>query len=97
MPIPVEIIPFGWHHTAGRLRGLGGDPVLRLKNDKPYLTDGGNYVLDCRFPPLDDVAALAVMIKNTVGVVEHGLFVGVAGRVVIADEDQVYELTPPTS
>ena len=93
MPIPVEVVPFGWPHTANRLRGLGGEPVLRLVNGQPYLTDSRNYVLDCRFPPLKVDAALASTIKGAVGVVEHGLFIGVAGRVVIAGRQGVYELT----
>lgn len=92
MPIPVEIIPFGWPHTAKRLRALGGEPTLRLVNGQPYLTDGQNYVLDCRFPPLSDAGTLAATIKGTVGVVEHGLFIGIAGRVVIAGLKGVYEL-----
>lgn len=92
MPVPVEVIPFGWPHTARRLRALGGDPTLRLLNGQPYLTDGQNYVLDCRFPPLSDEAGLASALKGTVGVVEHGLFIGIAGRVVIAGRQGVYEL-----
>ncbi len=92
MPIPVEVVSFGWHHIASRLRALGCDPILRLRNDKPYLTDSSNYILDCRFAPITDPAGLSVAIKNIVGVVEHGLFIGLAGRVVIAAQDQVYEL-----
>ncbi len=92
MPVPVEVIPFGWQHTATRLRALGCDPVLRLQADQPYLTDSANYILDCRFQPIEDAAALASSIKQIVGVVEHGLFIGIAGRVVIAGSKGVYEL-----
>ncbi len=92
MPIPVEVVPFGWHHTAERLRELGCDPVLRHFNGEPYLTDGANYVLDCRFAPLADPATLAAAIKGLIGVVEHGLFIGLAGRVIIAGAQGVYEL-----
>lgn len=92
MPVPVEVTPFGWPHTANRLRGLGGEPVLRMNGEKPYLTDGENYVLDCRFPPITDAKGLAAAIKGLIGVVEHGLFIGIAGRVVIAGKNGVYEL-----
>jgi ribose 5-phosphate isomerase A len=92
MPIPVEVIPFGWPHTAKRLKELGSEPALRLINGQPYLTDGQNYVLDCRFPPLNDPRGMANAIKGTVGVVEHGLFIDIAGRVVIAGNNGVYEL-----
>ena len=95
MPLPVETIPFGWRHTAERLRKLGGEPVLRLRDEKPYLTDSNNYVLDCRFPPIENPSNLSLLVKSTVGVVEHGLFVGVAKRVVIAGANGVYELPPP--
>jgi ribose 5-phosphate isomerase A len=92
MPIPVEVTPFGWPHTANRLRALGGEPVLRMAGGQPYRTDGDNFVLDCRFPPITDPESLAARIKGLTGVVEHGLFIGVAGRVVIAGKTGVYEL-----
>ncbi|HEX2914009.1 MAG TPA: ribose-5-phosphate isomerase RpiA [Chloroflexia bacterium] len=95
MPIPVEVIPFGWHHTAARLRALNCDPILRLQNEKPYLTDSGNYILDCQFAPTSDPAGLSLSIKNLTGVVEHGIFSGIAGRVVIAAPSGVYEVQPP--
>jgi ribose 5-phosphate isomerase A len=77
------------------VRALGCDPVLRLHNDQPYLTDSGNYILDCHFPPISEAAVLAAAIKAVVGVVEHGLFLGMAGRVVIAGQQGVYELERP--
>ncbi|HEY0418430.1 MAG TPA: ribose-5-phosphate isomerase RpiA, partial [Acetobacteraceae bacterium] len=56
MPIPVEVIPFGWRHTAARLTDLGCTPHLRpaATGDTPYLTDGGHYILDCACEPLAD-------------------------------------------
>lgn len=95
-PVPVEVVPFGWHQTATRLRLLGADPILRLiKNqaDKPFITDGGNFVLDCRFPSLVEADRTASMIKGVIGVVEHGLFINLAQRVVIGGTQAVYEVT----
>ncbi|MEI6044725.1 MAG: ribose-5-phosphate isomerase RpiA [Chloroflexota bacterium] len=95
MPLPVEVIPFGWQHTATRLRALDCEPVLRLKNpqeEQPYLTDSHNYILDCRFAPIADPVTLAAAIKSIVGVVEHGLFLGIAGQVIIAAQSGVYEV-----
>jgi ribose 5-phosphate isomerase A len=98
MPIPVEVIPFGWQHTAARLRALDCEPVLRLKDSKgeqPYLTDSSNYILDCRFAPIADPVELGATIKSIVGVVEHGLFLGIAGQVIIAAQSGVYEVPVP--
>jgi ribose 5-phosphate isomerase A len=90
-PVPVEVIPFGWRHTAARLTSLGARPVLRLQPDTqantggaPFVTDGGNYVLDCFFAPLTQPAALAAQLKSLSGVVDHGLFIGMTDRVYAA-------------
>src|ERR1700723_3684372 len=53
--VPVEVVPFGWQVTARRLAELGGKPTLRLGDDqKPYITDGGHYILNCAFGPMND-------------------------------------------
>jgi ribose 5-phosphate isomerase A len=88
-PLPVEVIPFGWAHTARRLAALGLRPARRLAGAagagaQPYVTDGGNFVLDCETGPIGDPAVLAQAIKAQVGVVEHGLFVGMTDRVIAA-------------
>jgi ribose 5-phosphate isomerase A len=89
-PVPVEVVQFGWTRTCDALTSLGCDPQRRTTTDgEPYITDSGNYLLDCRFPPIDDAPALAHQIKSITGVVEHGLFVGIACRVVIAGEGGV--------
>lgn len=105
-PIPVEVIPFGWRHTAARLEGLGARPVLRtapadasepagspVAGAAPYVTDGGNYVLDCAFGAIHDPAGVASAIKNVTGVVDHGLFVMMTERVHVAGPNgvQTYE------
>lgn len=89
--VPVEVVPFGWRHTAGRLVALGGQPNLRRAaradpNDPaaaPFVTDGGHYILDCAFGPLVQPDMLAAHLKATVGVVEHGLFIGMTERVFV--------------
>ncbi len=70
VPVPVEVVPFGWETTVERLRQLGTDPVPRRDQaGQPYCTDGGNRILDCRFGPIADPAALDLQIGRTVGVV----------------------------
>lgn len=84
-PIPVEVVPFGWKGTAERLRQLGAVWKMREGADGgPFVTDGGHYILDCRFPPFDSTAELLRQIDGTIGVVEHGLFLGMATEVLVA-------------
>jgi ribose 5-phosphate isomerase A len=89
-PVPVEVITFGWTRTRDAIARLGSEPVRRTTPDgQPYITDSGNYLLDCRFAPLEDPFGLGEQIKRITGVVEHGLFVGIARRVIVAREDGV--------
>lgn len=93
-PVPVEVTQFGWQATAARLAELGATPVLRhAAEDHPFITDGGNYILDCRFARVGDPGALECRISKIVGVVESGLFVGRSTAVVIASERGVEVLT----
>jgi ribose 5-phosphate isomerase A len=83
--IPVEVVPFGWQTTARRLSDLGSRPVLRLERDgKPFISDGGHYILDCPFEPSIPPDSLARQLDRVVGLVEHGLFIGLASEVHVA-------------
>ncbi|HZK88745.1 MAG TPA: ribose-5-phosphate isomerase RpiA [Stellaceae bacterium] len=93
-PVPVEIVQFGWQATAAALQKLGADPVLRpATEDHPFITDGGNYTLDCRFPSIADPARLEQQICMTVGVVDCGLFIGRASAVIVASGGGIEVLT----
>lgn len=107
-PVPVEIEPFGWHHTYARLVALGAQPTRRvlpgpdgtMPSDPaapPFLTDGGHYILDCVFAPIAAPAALAARIKALPGVVDTGLFVGMTERVYVAGSDGVRRYDRPAS
>ncbi len=88
--VPVEVVPFGWQETLRRLERLGGNPSLRLiKSKKPYVTDGGNYVLDCAFGPMADPKDVAHQLDHVIGAVEHGLFLGFARGAFIGGPDGV--------
>lgn len=86
-PLPVEIVPFGWPQTSARLANLGITPELRMADvgARPYITDNGGSILDCVTGPIADPAALAAAIKATAGVVEHGLFLGMASLALQVD------------
>lgn len=86
--LPVEVISVGWKHTAEEITSLGLTPTLRRKDDRPYVTDGGHYILDCTWPEGGlDPAKLAIDLKALVGVVEHGLFIDMANTVVTIDAE----------
>jgi ribose 5-phosphate isomerase A len=94
-PVPVEVTQFGWQVTAVTLARLGCTPQRRYTTgEQPYITDGGNYILDCRFGPLADPSIIEQRIAMTVGTVESGLFVGRTSIVVVASTTGVEVLTP---
>lgn len=96
--VPVEVVPFGWETTAARLREHGFAPELRVSEDgKPYVTDGQHYILHCSLPKSGLTAeAAADAFNQTVGVVEHGLFLGMASKVVIGSVDGIQLLEAKT-
>lgn len=97
-PVPVEVTQFGWEATAVALTKLGCIPERRYATgEQPYVTDGGNYILDCRFGPLDDPRATEKKVALTVGTVECGLFVGRSSMVVVASQRGVEVLSPPVA
>ena len=90
-PLPVEVVPFGWQVTRKRLEGLGCRTDLRLRDGGPFVTDNGNYIVDCAFGRIDDPPALEARIIPICGVVECGLFIGLAHRIVIGRTDGTVE------
>jgi ribose 5-phosphate isomerase A len=90
-PLPVEVDPFGAAIQPPFLRSLGAEPILRPGADgAPLVTDGGNLIFDCRFPDgIDDPEGLEARLDGRVGVMENGLFLGLASAVVVAGADGV--------
>ncbi len=87
--LPVEVLPFAWTLTARLLNGLGCAASLREQGERPFVTDNGNYILDCAFGPIEDAVALEQRIKLLPGVIECGLFIGIADTLVIGFDDRV--------
>jgi ribose 5-phosphate isomerase A len=85
--LPVEVVRFGWGDTRRRLLALVPEADLRMEGDEPVLTDEQHYLLDCRLPAEGDLSALGDRIKGTVGVVEHGLFIGLASEALLGTPD----------
>ena len=86
-PLPIEVTRFGHALTARNIRSLGCVPELK-GGDHPFISDNGNFIYNCRFQRIDDPAALDRMLKNIPGVVETGLFLGLATRAVVAYPDR---------
>jgi ribose 5-phosphate isomerase A len=88
--VPVEIVSFGWQSTARRLEKLGWKPVLRSEaGGVPFVTDGGHYILDCSFEKGLLLQSRAEQLHDTVGVVEHGMFLGMATQVHVGSANGV--------
>jgi ribose 5-phosphate isomerase A len=86
--LPVEVLPFLWRTTADRLTALGATLVVRGGEETPFITDNGNLILDLTIPEgVKNASDLAIAIKATTGVVEHGLFVGVTDTCIVAGKD----------
>lgn len=93
--VPVEVVQFGWEATERTLKKLGGNPALRRGADgKPYVTDGGHYIMDCAFGPMENPKETAHHLDHVVGSVEHGLFLGFAQEAMVAGPEGVKILKP---
>ncbi len=93
-PLPVEVIQMALPIVHRKLTALDVRPSLRASADgSPFITDEGNYILDCACNQIDQPQALAASIRAIVGVVEHGLFLGMATEALIGYEDHVEDLS----
>jgi len=93
-PLPVEVIRFAQALVAKRISALGADVCLRMGDDKkPYVTDENNHILDCRFGQIQDPEGLARELSGMPGVVEHGLFIGMASVALFARGSEIVKLT----
>ncbi len=91
-PLPVEVVPYGWKRTLKELEKLGCIPKLRERNGEIYITDNGNYIIDCKFCRIENPEELEKCIDNIPGVVESGLFVNMATEVIVGSEDGVWRV-----
>ncbi|MEM6851286.1 MAG: ribose-5-phosphate isomerase RpiA [Pseudomonadota bacterium] len=102
-PLPVEVSPFAWQLTVGKLRGLFrefelGDVPVRLRakpGGGPQLSDGGAYLFDCALERIPDPAGLAAALNQIPGVIENGLFVGIADTLIVGGENGVRTVEAP--
>jgi ribose 5-phosphate isomerase A len=97
IPLPVEVIKYGWTSTKKRLEEF--DCVVELRKimeDEPYITDNGNYILDCEFERIEEPEQLEIEINSIPGVVENGLFIGLVDEVIVGGKQGVSTLNKET-
>jgi ribose 5-phosphate isomerase A len=101
-PLPLEVVPYGLKTTIARVKSAAeieecvGPIKQRMKSDgKPFITDNGNFILDCHFGAIEDADTLDMLLKDVPGVVENGLFLGLADLAIIAGPDGVETLDAP--
>lgn len=87
--VPVEVVTFGWESQARFLQTLGAVVKLRVKEGNPFVTDQGNYILDCTFGPIANATQLAQQLKQRTGIVDSGLFIGLVTDLIVAKADGV--------
>ncbi len=93
-PLPIEIVPFALPWVEDRISSLGAATALRRIAGVPYLTDQNNWILDCKFHSIPDPLNLASQLESIPGILEHGLFLGLAKFAVVADGRDVSILRP---
>jgi len=88
-PLPIEIVRFGHKRTMNVLSTLGCNPNLRVRDGKIFITDNGNYIVDCKFDKIENPKDLERTIDEIPGVVEVGLFVGLANKIIVGKKDGI--------
>ncbi|MCM3609919.1 ribose-5-phosphate isomerase RpiA [Planococcus sp. MERTA32b] len=86
-PLPVEVLQFAWQRTADKITALGAKPVLRERDGEVFVSNNGNYILDCAFGSIENPHALHKELKLLLGVVETGLFIEMTDKVILAGPD----------
>ena len=95
-PVPVEVLPFGLGSQMDFLVQLGAEVRFRRKSSgEPFVTDQGNYILDCLFAPDFEPEEMAVILSQRAGVIEHGLFINLATEIIIAGAQGIQVFLPP--
>ncbi|HDO19595.1 MAG TPA: ribose-5-phosphate isomerase RpiA [Thermoplasmatales archaeon] len=92
-PLPIEVIPFGWYPTKLKIEEkFGCTAELRREDDRPYTSDNMNYILDCEFPGIEEPERVEIELNSIPGVVETGLFIGLADMVIVGSREGIKTL-----
>lgn len=88
-PLPVEVVPFAFKSLIRKFEQMNLNPKLRMTNDKPFITDSQNYIIDCKIGKIENSLELETKLKLITGVVEVGLFNNIADKVIVGYSDKV--------
>lgn len=91
-PVPVEVLPFGWGAVMRKIERMGAEVELRRSKNIAFISDNGNYTLDCRFAKIDSPKGLERKLNNIPGVVENGLFVKLASLALVGTDQGVEKI-----
>jgi len=91
--LPVEVVKFGWTLTKNKLKEFNCNVELRKIMNNPYITDNSNYIIDCEFDRIKDPEQLEIDINNIPGVVENGLFIGLADEIIVGSKQGIKTLS----
>ena len=92
--VPIEVAQFGYQSHFAYLKTLGGSGELRMQQSQPYQTDGGNFIIDWRFGPVQNPHELSNKLIMRPGILEHGMFIDLATEIIYASPDGIHHLTP---
>lgn len=92
-PLPIEVVPFSYLRTLKKFKELNYNPKLRMNGNEIYITDGNHYIIDLHLNEINDPKKLNDELNNIPGVVENGLFIGLADKVIIGKKDSTEILT----
>lgn len=95
--LPVEVVPFGWEITARNIEKLGCKTTLRRQDNQVFISDNGNYIVDCQFNRIQNPSMLHERLKSLVGVIETGLFCDMTDELIVGYDNGIEIITNLTS
>ncbi|WP_231464608.1 MULTISPECIES: ribose-5-phosphate isomerase RpiA [unclassified Pedobacter] len=87
--VPVEVVPLAYKYVVNKIEQMGGRALIRLKGDKNFITDNGNYIIDADFGLINEPETLAFQLNQIDGVLAHGIFIGLTAKVIMAKRNEI--------
>lgn len=88
-PLPIEILPYGYSHIFRKLKSLSLNPILRMKNNDPFVTDNHNYIIDLHIGKAFDIKYVSDILRDITGILEIGLFLNTCDRIIVGTSNGV--------